>query len=133
MTKRRKNLGGEIAEGLTHNPFASLQRGSRESLVPQDGGATSGSPAPVEGARQGPAAHWLVRKERKGRGGKVVTIVSSLDGDERGDLGALARSLGQGLGTGARAKDGAIVVQGELSERVAEFLRATGARVTVGS
>jgi len=168
MGKRKVDLGAEGEQGLTHNPFAALRRGA-----PGVPGSKGGPGVPGEGgeaatAREEPVevspdrameagAHWLVRKERKGRGGKVVTIVSSLAGVDvrdlgdlaRGgkvvtivsslagvdvrDLGDLARALGQRLGTGARVKGGEVVVQGELSERVARFLESKGARVTVGS
>ncbi len=144
MSKRKVELGGESEQGLTHNPFAALRRGA-----PGVPGSKGGPGVPGEGgeaatAREEPVevspdrameagAHWLVRKERKGRGGKVVTIVSSLAGVDVRDLGDLARALGQRLGTGARVKGGEVVVQGELSERVARFLESKGARVTVGS
>ncbi len=133
--KRKVDLGGASPAGLTHNPFAGL-RGDRAGEVDrEDEGSLEGlsSPSRLEGAPRGEADRWLVRKERKGRGGKVVTIVSPLGGGGGDDLAAVARALGQGLGTGARAKDGVVVVQGELSGRVAEFLEATGAKVTVGS
>ncbi|MDC3307394.1 translation initiation factor [bacterium] len=144
MGKRKVDLGAEGEQGLTHNPFAALRRGA-----PGVPGSKGGPGVPGEGgeaatAREEPVevspdrameagAHWLVRKERKGRGGKVVTIVSSLAGVDVRDLGDLARALGQRLGTGARVKGGEVVVQGELSERVARFLESKGARVTVGS
>ncbi len=135
MTKRKVDLGGENSKGLTHNPFAALQRapGGGARSEQHEPGEPPAAPAGGAGQPRVQAVHWLVRKERKGRGGKVVTIVSPLAGSGVEDLGALARALGQGLGTGARAKDGAVVVQGELSERVAQFLEAAGAKVTVGS
>ncbi|MBL6754854.1 MAG: hypothetical protein ISQ11_00485 [Planctomycetes bacterium] len=62
-----------------------------------------------------------------------MTIVSPRAGETEARLAEVARSLGQRLGTGARAKGDHIVVQGELSGRVRALLEADGARVTVGS
>jgi len=144
MGKRKVDLGAEGEQGLTHNPFAALRRGAPGVPGSKGGPGVPGGGGEAATAREEPVevspdrameagAHWLVRKERKGRGGKVVTIVSSLAGVDVRDLGDLARALGQRLGTGARVKGGEVVVQGELSERVARFLESKGARVTVGS
>jgi translation initiation factor 1 (eIF-1/SUI1) len=133
MDKRRVEWRSEVGEGLTHNPFAGLRGGTPE-------GRASVEPHPVvepqvEGALGDrlSGSDWLVRKERKGRGGKVVTIVSPRAEGVGLPLGEVARRLGQKLGTGARAKGGQIVVQGELADRVRALLEADGARVTLGS
>lgn len=137
MSKRRVDLSGDAGDGLTHNPFAALRPGSPQPGAPGPGAHPTAGPEPVEGEREGASAlarsDWLVRKERKGRGGKVVTIVSPRAGETEARLAEVARSLGQRLGTGARAKGDHIVVQGELSGRVRDLLEADGARVTVGS
>lgn len=137
MSKRRVDLSGDAGDGLTHNPFAALLPGSPQPGAPGPGAHPTAGPEPVEGEREGASAlarsDWLVRKERKGRGGKVVTIVSPRAGETEARLAEVARSLGQRLGTGARAKGDHIVVQGELSGRVRDLLEADGARVTVGS
>lgn len=136
MKKRRVDLSGQGTQGLTHNPFAALRAEPVEPVeqTPLGGGAAVPPARVEEEAASGElrGSDWLVRKERKGRGGKVVTMVTPRGG-AGSDLHAVARSLGQRLGTGARAKDGEIIVQGELSERVRGLLEADGARVTVGS
>ncbi|MDG1051000.1 MAG: translation initiation factor [Planctomycetota bacterium] len=135
MTKRKVDLGGDASEGLTHSPFAGLRRTTApDAQVERSQGASDLSGA-EEGAARGQAAppHWHVRKERKGRGGKVVTVVSLLSEGGAGDLGRVAKTLGQRLGTGARVKGEGVVVQGALSERIRALLEADGARVTVGS
>jgi len=144
MSKRRVELSGEGGEGLTHNPFAALRGGSAKAtgssgqVDPTAPPASpTGPPASradgADGAAGLAGSEWLVRKEKKGRGGKVVTIVSPRSGGSEPLLVEVARSLGQRLGTGARAKGGEIIVQGELSDRVRVLLLADGARVTVGS
>jgi len=80
------------------------------------------APAP---AASGPrdAAKVVVRKERKGRGGKTVTVIAGL-----GDPKARAKALGKVLGTGARVEGDTVVVQGELVERVATWLEQQGVK-----
>ncbi len=67
----------------------------------------------------------VVRREKKGRGGKAVTIVEGA-GLAGHDLAELARDLAKSLGAGARVEAGAIVVQGEQSERVVAALLKRG-------
>lgn len=68
-----------------------------------------------------PRERVTVRMERTGRGGKTVTIAEgpALAGLP---LEALARDIARGMGTGARAKDGAIVVQGDQRDRLVTWL-----------
>lgn len=63
--------------------------------------------------------------EKKGRGGKQVTIISgfNLDYDE---LAALAARLKSKLGTGGSARGGEILIQGDRRSDVARLLKAEG-------
>jgi len=67
----------------------------------------------------------ILRRERKGRAGKTVTVVSGLQLRPE-ELEALGRRLRQACGTGGTTKDGAIEIQGDHRDRVAELLRAMG-------
>ena len=58
----------------------------------------------------------IVTIDRKGRGGKQVTLVSGFVGTEE-DLVDLGRTLKVKCGVGGTAKDGLITVQGDLRER----------------
>ncbi len=64
-------------------------------------------------------------RERAGRGGKTVTVVRGLPGNAA-QLLALAADLRRLLGTGGTAKEGALEIQGDHRERIAEWLRARG-------
>jgi len=66
-----------------------------------------------------------VRRERKGRGGKTVTLVSNLQLRPE-ELQALGKQLRQACGTGGTVKDGVIEVQGDHRHKVAEVLRSLG-------
>lgn len=73
----------------------------------------------------------VLRKERKGRGGKTATIVEGLAPEMRQ---MAARALRRALGCGATVDGEAVVVQGDLGPRVARWLSSHGARrIVVGS
>ncbi|MCM2358587.1 MAG: translation initiation factor Sui1 [Geobacteraceae bacterium] len=74
-----------------------------------------------------------VRRESKGRGGKTVSVVTGVAGDDS-SLNALAGELKRRCGSGGTAKDGVIEIQGdhcdllvaELSQRGYTVKRAGG-------
>ena len=59
--------------------------------------------------------------DRKQRKGKSVTIVSGFTGNEN-DLQNLAKTLKTKCGVGGNAKDGEILIQGELRDKVYDLL-----------
>jgi translation initiation factor 1 len=71
------------------------------------------------------AADGIVRifRERAGRHGKTVTVVRGLPGK---DLEPRTTELKRLCGAGGAVKDGAVEIQGDHRERVAERLRALG-------
>lgn len=78
----------------------------------------SETPAP---ARQ----RLRVRIEKKGRGGKTVTLVAGFVGTGA-DLEMLGRTLKSKCGVGGSVKDGEVIVQGDFRERIVTLLRAMG-------
>lgn len=66
-----------------------------------------------------------VSMERAGRGGKTVTLIKGFVGSQD-DLKELARLLKNRCGVGGSAKDGEIVIQGDLRARVIDILKAEG-------
>jgi translation initiation factor 1 (eIF-1/SUI1) len=67
----------------------------------------------------------IVRREKKGHGGKTVTIAEG-EGLTAAVLPALERDAKKALGTGARIEDGALVVQGDLADRLVKWLTERG-------
>lgn len=63
--------------------------------------------------------------EKKGRGGKTATLVRGFIGTEN-DLKELGKSLKTKCGVGGSVKDGEILIQGELKQRVIDLLKAEG-------
>jgi translation initiation factor 1 len=66
-----------------------------------------------------------LRMEKKGRGGKVVTVI---DGLPRNDtfLKELAQELKRSCGTGGTIVDGGIELHGDLRDRVRDVLAGKG-------
>lgn len=67
----------------------------------------------------------IVRKERKGHGGKTVTIVEVRPCD-RINLNDLARKIKNGLGCGGRTEGPLIILQGDIVDRVKYWFSIQG-------
>lgn len=129
MGKRDKKGEGPAAPAAPfNNPFAALA--SRRESLPQAPAAPVAAPT-AKPEPKGPA-RAVVRMERKGRGGKEVTVVEHLE------LPAPQRevwlkALKNALGCGGAVEDGTLVLQGDQRERLPALLEARGVRkVTVG-
>ncbi len=72
-----------------------------------------------------------IRYERKGRGGKEVTLVVGYMGSSD-ELKDLCKTLQKAIGTGGSAKDGEIVLQGKHVEKVKAKLISLGYTDTRG-
>ena len=68
-----------------------------------------------------------IRRERR-RKGKVVTAIGGLELSPD-DFGALTKTLKSTCGAGGTAKDGAIEIQGDHRDKVANKLKALGFKV----
>ena len=127
--KRTKGSWSDPEAGGSGAGFADLLRAH---------GLVSDDPEPSLPDHTGPPSTvssdaWLrrklvVRRERKGRGGKTVTRLEGAAGE---DLEALARTLRKALGCGARVEEDVVVLQGDIGERVADWLSQRGARRVV--
>ncbi|MCP4873582.1 MAG: translation initiation factor [Proteobacteria bacterium] len=75
----------------------------------------------------------VVRQERKGRGGKTVTVVDGVAISRVDDLVGLARTMRKAMGTGARVEGGKIVLQGDQRKSAEAWLSKQGASVVIGN
>lgn len=66
-----------------------------------------------------------VRRETKGRGGKTVTVITGLPGDDDA-LKKLAGELKKRCGTGGTLKDGTVEIQGDHAELLVAELQKRG-------
>ena len=69
-----------------------------------------------------------VMHDRKQRGGKTVTLITGFIGTED-DLKALGKHLKSKCGVGGNTKDGEIIVQGEVRDKVFDLLIKDGYKV----
>jgi translation initiation factor 1 len=66
-----------------------------------------------------------LRLEKKGRAGKAVTVVYGLPENDA-FLKDLSQALKRACGTGGAVVDAAIELQGDLRDRVRDYLRERG-------
>jgi translation initiation factor 1 len=75
-----------------------------------------------------PAAHQVrVRLDRKGRGGKSVTVIEGLRISSQ-DRESLLKQLKTRLGTGGSVKDDVLEIQGDHRDAIMTFLEGLGYR-----
>ena len=133
MAKRRKKDEVKLEESFEHRPLAGLA-GLRANLPGADAAPVPSAPATDNPAGGQPAEDVhavVVRRERKGHGGKTVTRIT---GWEEQGLDSLAKELKKKLGCGASREGGDILVQGDHVGRVAALLRERGVpRVVEGN
>lgn len=82
-------------------------------------------PEPAVEKTKHPALHVTV--ERKGRRGKVATLIEGFDDDD--DAARVAAVLKRSLGVGGSSRGGEVLVQGDCSARVSEILKTEGYKI----
>ena len=68
--------------------------------------------------------------EKKGRGGKIATIVTGFTLDDE-ELAQLASKMKASLGTGGSARGGEILIQGDKRDAVLKFLTKQGYKARI--
>lgn len=100
MGKRNKNKNG----GLVYSTHSLDSRADElEETLPND------------------EQELVVRREKKGRGGKTVTLIEGFQGNDS-DLKNLGNSVKAHCGTGGSVKNGVILIQGDQAQKIYDYL-----------
>jgi translation initiation factor 1 len=121
-TKPTPPSGGSLGDLLR-------KQGVQVGDSPPSPSSTPPVPA-VEQLDFGGAAKLVLRREKKGRGGKTATVIEGLKLPPSA-LDRIARDLRRAMGCGATVEGNTIVVQGDMSARIAPWLTARGAKKVV--
>lgn len=89
--------------------------------IPEEKAEVSSGNTPKNGKLQ-------IFTEKKGRKGKVATIVAGFECGEE-ELEEIASRAKRHLGVGGSARGGEILIQGDCRERLAAFLKSEGFKV----
>lgn len=113
--------------GLGHNPFGALSAAGlpvAPKSVLEQAAAKAGGAKPAEKNR----GRVDIRRETGNRGGKTVTVIEGFVGIGLPEKEQLAKKMRGACGCGGTVKDGAIEIQGDQREKIAQILTAAGFR-----
>lgn len=100
--------------------------GGRVSTCPRCGKPYKQCHCDTPAAQQKSDGVVRITRDRKGRGGKTVTVIAGLPA---ASLDALSQQLKKLCGSGGTVKDGNIEIQGDHCDKVMARLTALGYRV----
>lgn len=93
-------------------------------MTDEEGGQKSGDAGSTPPKR----GKLRIFTEKKGRKGKVATIVEGFECDDE-ELEEIASKAKRHLGVGGSARGGEILIQGDCRERLGEFLKSLGFKI----
>lgn len=136
MSKKRE-------QSPIHSTSAEPQNTALAELLKAKGFTAAEEPEPAPPAKAAAASSGIpnfanagkivLRRERKGRGGKTVTQVCGLTLPPM-QMEQLAKAMRKGLGCGSTVEGAIIVLQGDIVPRAADWLRAHGAvKLVIGN
>jgi translation initiation factor 1 len=106
MAAKSKKTFGNIVYSTNRDFDFSLPDEKKETLPPQQ-------------------QNLRIHLSKKGRGGKTATLVTGFVGKDE-DLDNLCKTLKTKCGVGGSVKDGEILLQGDLRDKVLDYLLASG-------
>ncbi|MDD4347743.1 MAG: translation initiation factor [Opitutales bacterium] len=124
--KSRIDTSGD-ADPFGYNPFGSLPVSglSAPSSNPSAGTAFTPEPPDIPSHKD---RVLRVRREKKGRAGKTVTIVYGTDELPSIKAAEILAKLKKALACGGAVEDGCLILQGDQPERVCALLNEQGFR-----
>lgn len=124
MAKERTRVpvdGGTASEPLTIPIGAAMRMG----MAPCGDEAEAPQPAPEDRSAAASFSKAVLQRARAGGGKWTVRVLLTPRPDAR-QLEELAREARRGLGTGARTEDGVLTVQGDIPDRLEDWLKKRG-------
>ena len=106
MAKKDKRTLGNIVYSTNRDLDFSLPEEQQETLPPQQ-------------------QNLRIHLSKKGRGGKTATLITGFVGKDD-DMEKLGKTLKSKCGVGGSVKDGEILLQGDLRDKVLEILTKGG-------
>ena len=121
--------GGKIptdgSGGLGQNPFGALSSAGLP-VAPKVVTVQPSAAAPAAPARN--RGRVDIRRETGNRGGKTVTVIDGFVGIGLPEKEQLAKKMRNACGCGGTVKDGAIEIQGDQRDKIAQILSDAGFR-----
>ena len=127
--KMSKKGGWQDAGATFDNPFAALKKDTNPAAVTESNKILENSKEICVSDDWKPKKVNL-RLDKKGRGGKQVTLATPLPAPDAQTLETWVKSLRKSLGVGGSVEEGAAALQGDLRERLAEWFEKKGIKVT---
>ena len=125
MSKKKKRLSFDAPPAPLNDAFAGLAMdglAAGPDTPPEETTSTTETVLPKT---------LCLRREKAGRGGKTVIVVTDFPLDQSdASIAALAKRLKQHCGSGGSVKEREIVLQGDKAKDVAAFLEEQGIRVS---
>ncbi|HET8752903.1 MAG TPA: translation initiation factor [Salinimicrobium sp.] len=110
----KKKLGLEDLGGFVFSTNEDFTPPHSEETVPEI----------LKPSQQKLEAHY----SSKGRAGKKVTVITGYSGPEE-DLNSLGKELKKKCGVGGSVKEGEIIIQGDVRDKIMAFLKDKGYNV----
>ncbi|MEO1267825.1 MAG: translation initiation factor, partial [Myxococcota bacterium] len=135
-TKRSKVSLGDTTPAGFNNPFAALlQDKTAPASKPEETPAATPPSKPddeptPDGSDLAHCRKIVLQRERKRRRGHTAVVITGLELEPTA-LKRLAKSLRKALGCGASVDGDAIVVQGDIADRVQTWLTEHGATTVI--
>ncbi len=128
-TSKKGGWSDAPAQAPLSNPFAALAALRPADAAPAAAHAAASATKPAADPKL--PARAVVAVERKGRGGKTVTLVTHL-GLSNDALDAWVTEMKRSLGCGGTREDDTIALQGDQRERAIDWLTRKGVRKVSG-
>lgn len=133
MSKRKRNQKDKntSTEGFQVNPFDGVAFEKKLDLAPGFAGNAIEPKPKSEKNEANKAANSIlyIRLSKKGRAGKIVTLISGFDQLKSEELNNLGRDLRKSLGSGGTAYEDTIEIQGDHRSISAKWLQNMGYKV----